>query len=145
MTYEAIHVREEKSNGVASDTYTGGVDNVNTLNTVKYNSITGASLSGNQVTLPAGTYEFVGCSSFGQRGRLSLYDATNSAYIIKGIPNPILGAAGGPHFHLRGIMELADTTAVEMHIRPNSTTANVACSFGSDPEVYGELMIRKVG
>jgi hypothetical protein len=52
---ELLHVRDEKSastNGGSSSTGT----QTRTLNTVVTNEITGASLSSNQITLPAGTY-----------------------------------------------------------------------------------------
>ena len=52
---QLFHVRDEK----AQDTHGGASSagaNTRDLNTVKTNEITGASLSSNQVTLPAGTY-----------------------------------------------------------------------------------------
>ena len=52
---QLLHVSDEK----AQDTHGGASSagaNTRDLNTVKTNEITGASLSSNQVTLPAGTY-----------------------------------------------------------------------------------------
>ena len=54
--FDLLHVRDEKSPNVAGGTSSGG-ENVRVLNTVKINEISGASLSANQITLLAGTYQ----------------------------------------------------------------------------------------
>lgn len=51
-----LHVRDEKSAGVNGGTFTAGAWRTRDVNTVKTNEISGASLSSNQITLPAGTY-----------------------------------------------------------------------------------------
>ena len=53
---QLLHVRDEKSTNTSGGAATGGSQHVRDLNTVKTNEITGASLSSNQITLPAGTY-----------------------------------------------------------------------------------------
>ena len=50
---QLFHVIDEQSGD--GGTFTGGTQ-TRTLNTVKTNEITGASLSSNQITLPSGTY-----------------------------------------------------------------------------------------
>lgn len=52
---QLFHVRDEKSQGTAGGDNIAGTQ-TRTLNTVKTNEITGASLSSNQITLPSGTY-----------------------------------------------------------------------------------------
>ena len=54
------HFREQQPSGTSSadGSVTGGAWNRRTLNTTVFNSILGCSLSGSQVTLPAGTYYF---------------------------------------------------------------------------------------
>ena len=49
---QLLHVRDEKANGTAGGTNIAGV-NIRDLNTIKTNEITGASVSSNQITLPA--------------------------------------------------------------------------------------------
>ncbi len=141
---QLLHVRDEKTAGTAGDTYTAGVETAHTLNTVKANTLVGASLSANQVVLPGGTYWIEGYASLGQRGRLSLYDATNGVYLAKGIPNPIIGPQGGPHVFVRGYVALSDVTAIELHVNPFFTTACGANNYGSDPEAYAELIVHKL-
>jgi hypothetical protein len=51
-----FHVRDEKSSGTTAGGFTSGSFQTRTLNTVKTNEISGASLSSNQITLPSGTY-----------------------------------------------------------------------------------------
>ena len=58
-TKPLLHVREEQANGVsghAGATFTASVWQTRFLNTIKTNEITNASVSGNTITLPAGTY-----------------------------------------------------------------------------------------
>lgn len=54
--YPMLIVRDEKSSGTNGGTFTSGAWQQRTLNTTSTNTISGASLSSNQITLPAGTY-----------------------------------------------------------------------------------------
>ncbi len=54
--YQTMHVVEEIAASGSSGTATSGSYFTRTLNTVVTNTITGASLASNQITLPAGTY-----------------------------------------------------------------------------------------
>jgi len=57
-----LHVRDEKANGTHGGTNSSGSFLTRTLNTVKTNEISGASLSSNQIILPSGTYYIQGRS-----------------------------------------------------------------------------------
>ncbi len=57
--YEILIIEDQKSPGTAGGTFTAGAWRTRDLNTVVENTITGASLSSNQVTLPAGTYRIM--------------------------------------------------------------------------------------
>lgn len=58
------HWREEQPSGSgATDTLVTGAYTTRTINTQKTNTITGASLSSSQITLPAGTFQVWGWSS----------------------------------------------------------------------------------
>lgn len=81
-----FHVRDEKTSGTNGGSSTGSADNDRDLNTVKTNEISGASLSSNQVTLPAGTY-YVNASApaYKTNGhRLVLYNISDGANAIIG-------------------------------------------------------------
>lgn len=56
MAPQMMVVVDEKASGTDGGSFTSGSWVTRTLNTVKVNTITGASLSSNGITLPAGTY-----------------------------------------------------------------------------------------
>ena len=81
-----LHVREEQASGVNGSATVAGW-NTRVLNTIKKNTITGASVATNIITLPAGTYDFA-CDAVGYvvSGHLiRLYDITNAASIDEGM------------------------------------------------------------
>ena len=51
-----FHAQDQKSSNTDGGTLTGGSFITRVFNTVVTNSISGASLSSNQITLPSGTY-----------------------------------------------------------------------------------------
>ena len=51
-----LHIQDQKPQGTNGGTFTSGAWRTRDLNTVLTNTITGASLSANQITLPAGKY-----------------------------------------------------------------------------------------
>ena len=51
-----LHIQDQKPQGTHGGTFTAGAWQTRDLNTVLTNTITGASLAANQITLPAGTY-----------------------------------------------------------------------------------------
>lgn len=53
---QVLIVVDEKTSGTSGGTFTSGAWRTRDLNTVRHNTIVGASLSSNQITLPAGTY-----------------------------------------------------------------------------------------
>ena len=51
-----LHIQDQKPQGTNGGTFTSGAWRTRDLNTVLTNTITGASLADNQITLPAGKY-----------------------------------------------------------------------------------------
>lgn len=144
---QVMQVQDQKANNTAGDTFTAGAYQASALQTVVGNSITGASLAANQVTLPAGTFEVdarIAASAGLQRA--AIYDATNTVYLIKGMNNPKASgsAPAGPYAFVRGVITLAAQTAIELHLRVTTTGAAEACNYG-EPEVYADMIIRKIG
>jgi len=82
---QLLHVRDEKDANTNGGTSSVGV-NTRTLNTVKTNEITGASLSSNQITLPAGTYYIEASAPLYRvyRCHAYLYNVTDSSNTIVG-------------------------------------------------------------
>jgi len=88
-----FHVQDQKAAGSHGGAGVAGV-NTRTLNTVLTNTITGASLAGNQVTLPQGTYDVTGSTSaFITNGAQSvLRNVTDSVDAIVGMSEYANGA-----------------------------------------------------
>jgi hypothetical protein len=53
---EFLHIQDRKASGSGGGTFTSGAFRTRDLNSVMTNTITGASLSTNRITLPIGTY-----------------------------------------------------------------------------------------
>ena len=82
---QLLHVRDEKAGANGGSCIAG--NQVRTLNTIITNEITGASLSSNRITLPAGTY-YIDAQApgfFCGRHRIFLYNYTDSSNIIIGL------------------------------------------------------------
>ncbi len=142
-----IHVQEQQNNGVNGGSVSAG-DNIRALNTLISNTISGASLSSNQITLPAGTYDVkaysVGYDCYGLRARL--YNVTDSA-------NAILGSvkyvnANAVSSDVIGRITIAATKVFELRFYAGRAVANtglgIALSDGQGNEIYSDVLIEKV-
>jgi len=80
-----IHVQDQKSSGTPGGSSIAGLQ-TRTLNTVVTNTITGASLASNIITLPPGTYRITArAPSFrSTRNKIMLYNDTDSTVIVVG-------------------------------------------------------------
>lgn len=85
LNLQFLHVRDEKASGTTGGSSIAG-NQIRTLNTVVTNTITGASLATNEVTLPAGTYRiFASAPAFiSVRHRLRLVNVTDAAVSLLG-------------------------------------------------------------
>lgn len=139
-----LHVRDEKSSGTAGTTYSAGAYQQHTLNTVVHNSVAGASLASNQVTLPAGDWQ-VNASVIVVNAvqRIAIYSVTDSSYLVLGLNNGTAGAVGGPGAYLVGTFTLAGPAVIELHWRGSNTGAALALSFG-DAEIYADVVFEKL-
>lgn len=145
-----LHVREEQASGtngtVATlNTYTNMV-----LNTVKTNTISGASLSGNQVTLPAGTYHIEGIVPYVERSaaqgraKCKIRNVTDSTDIIIGHSSASFYDGNGQWSFVSGRFTLAASKTISLMARLNAADKwGEACTHG-DIEVYSDLKIWKV-
>lgn len=85
MPTACMIVQDQKASGTAGGGSSAGT-NTRVLNTTSVNTITGASLASNQITLPAGTFDidaFAPCY-LGDYHKLSLYNVTDTATSIIG-------------------------------------------------------------
>lgn len=86
VSQQILHVRDEKAANVQGGTFTAGAYRTRDLNTVRTNTIPGASLANNQITLPAGEYIIDASAPAYSVGNnhAALYNVTDSAWITIG-------------------------------------------------------------
>jgi len=81
---QLLHIRDEKSAGTSGGSSVADTDNIRDLNTILTNEITGASLSSNQITLPAGTF-YINAKAHAyatRQHRLLLQNVTDSSVTL---------------------------------------------------------------
>jgi len=144
-------VQDKRASGTDGGTFNSGSWATRDLNTTLINNINGASLSSNQVTLPAGTYEITGRA--GATGvnlhkiRLNPISGTMFTAIIGTNENTTSGGTSTDvttWSSATGIVSLTATTVFELQHRCSTTQATigrgVAVTFGVD-ELYAEVVI----
>lgn len=150
-TGQIIHVRDEKTAGTAGGDFNSGAWRTRTLNTVMTNTISGASLSSNQVTLPAGTYDIKA------RGPINGTKQTKSRiYNTSDAADALIGATGYSHSAndtfddvlVWGRITIASSKTFELQQWCDTTvTTNgfgLPANIDSKVEVYAEFWAEKV-
>lgn len=147
---ELFHVRDEQASGANGGTFTSGAWRTRTLNTTVTNEITSASLSSNQISLPAGTYWISANASARQvdEHKTRLRNITDSSDILIGTPERSDASdPSTPRSFLFGRFTLAGTKTIEFQHQCQSTKSTdgfgQAVGF-SVVEIYSEVMIWKV-
>jgi hypothetical protein len=151
-----LYVREEQPNDTSAHgnaTFTAGVWSTRVLNTLILNEITGASVSTNQITLPAGTYYIEGTAPafFVSRHQTRVWNDTDSAEIVVGSSEYTQASGGGittiSSFSTK--FTLGATKTIEIQHRCGTTKATngfgIASNLGSTNEVFTQVRIWKVG
>lgn len=141
-------VRDEKTTSTQGGASSAG-SNTRVLNTQVINTITGASLASNQITLPAGTYEisFLAPCFAGDKHRARLYNVTDSTAALLGSTEVAPASAlVQSNSSARGVITITGTKTFEL--RHNIQSANgfglgVACADGLT-EVYASVFIEKI-
>jgi hypothetical protein len=141
-----FHARDEKTAGTAGGTSSSG-SQVRTLNTVVKNTIPGASLSSNNITLPAGTYQVrARCPQIGENPHQAfLQNVTDSATLFIGSSED--GYANGTtQSVVDGYFTLAATKVINLqhYILGGTATWGLGNASGSSlTEIYADIMIWK--
>jgi hypothetical protein len=147
---QLLQVRHETSGTTHGGDAAAATDNVRILNTVVTNEITGASLSSNQITLPAGTYyiNHVGFAYDCSSHRTLLYNITDSSVTLLGtnayadVNNQV-----GNHSFLKGRFTISSQKVFE--IRHYTDTANSTFGLGvagsdSRTNIFADVQLWKV-
>lgn len=148
-TAQVLHVRDEKSSGTNGGGSTAGSWQVRTLNTVVLNEISGASLSSNTVTLPAGTYEVYGRSpsAGGDQHKVKLRNTTDSTDTLIG-SSMSSATTNTTDSVVIGKFTIAGTKDFQLQYYCAVSSAVIGLGLGlgaSVVEVFGEVLIKKVG
>ncbi len=149
MSIGYMLLKDEKTSGTHGGSSAVGIQ-TRVLNTVSANTIAGASLASNQVTLPAGTYRIHGkAPAFVNSTKGFLYNVTDAANAIIGYNfNGIGGSASDQDqsdAFIDGRITIASTKVFEFRQYCSEVTASdglgASCSQGT--EVYTTLEIVK--
>lgn len=146
LTTSVIKVSERQANTVAgSAVTTGSIAFTRVLNTVDINTVTGASLASNTVTLPAGTYDvFIRAPVFQlQFGQAFLYNSSDSTYTLLGSNRAGASATATHDCIVTGRFTIATAKNFTVRNYVSGGTAPNAVSSGQG-EVYTEATFLKV-
>jgi hypothetical protein len=149
---QVLWVRDEKVSGSAAGDSVAGATVQRTLNTIKRNTITGASLSSNQVTLPAGTYRisFTAPAYCAGAHKAWLYNVTDGAVLLAGTSDYSGGAGSASASSRSGAIncEIVLAASKVLEVRHYTfATSSPGLGFASSSgqaEVYTELFVEKV-
>jgi len=144
-----LHVRDQKTSGTEGGTSISGTQ-VRTLNTVVSNGISGASLSSNQITLPAGTYDIFASVPAMSAPRHKAWLRTSGGSLI--VAGSSEGTAGSTSVVTRSLIKgrftLAVATVLEIAHYTSAALASTGLGYAGGaagiPEVYTDITIRKV-
>lgn len=144
-----LHVVDEKVSGTAGGSSVAGYQ-TRTLNTVKENSISGSTLSANQITLPPGRYQVSAFSPVTEanRSRVSLYNVTAAQYDILGsgtTSSPANNGAAVPR--LDGLIDIASSTDFELRHYCEQALVTSGLGFAmndGEPEQFAQVIITRL-
>jgi hypothetical protein len=126
---QLLHVIDEKPTQTQGGSLTSGTDNVRTLNTVKTNEISGASLSSNAITLTSGTY-YLDAKALNYKtasARLTWRNTTDSSNTIIGMMAYNNAGNGASTYNfISGRFTIAGTKVFNLEHRVQTTDANGA-------------------
>lgn len=143
-----LALADQRTAGTNYGALNSGV-NTRVINTVLLNEIVGASLSANQVTLPAGTYEIDALTTiYAVTGSISvLFNVTDAILAVSGLSVRVdASQAVNLPSPVRGRFTISSPKVFELRTNCGGTSGNgggVAASLGI-PEKYSDIMIRKV-
>lgn len=154
---QLIHIQDQKSSGTDGGTFTAGAWQTRDLNTTLTNEVTGASLTSNQITLPAGTYHieastpvFSGGSALSNH-QAKLRDTTGGADLILGTSEIVIQGAASTgasnRSFISGRFTLSVESVIEVQHQCTVTASNngFGAGAGFGTEVFTDVKVWKLG
>ena len=148
-----LHIQDQKPQGTSGGTFTAGAWRTRDLNTVLANTITGASLSANQITLPAGKYyaEAGSPAKDVNRHQARLYNISDSIEEITGASCQSYRATGSSTMvsisTVFGVINISEEKIFELQHQGQITKADYGFGFAANitTEVYSDIRIWRIG
>jgi hypothetical protein len=145
-----MFVVEEQAANTAGGSSTAGSFLTRVLNTIKQNTIPGAALSSNKISLPAGRYRIRADQPLRQ-GNLSqalIYNVTGAANLLIGLGGISQNSTNCEHIaKVEGDIVLAGTTEIDLRYQVGTGYATSglgsACNFGV-VETYSRVLVEKL-
>lgn len=143
------HFTYETGAGVSAGAATSGAWRQRPLTTIKTNNISGASLSSNRVTLPAGTYwSYFSAAFFGGTAEAEnrLFNVTDNVVVYKSLPSYGTGNVGMVT-GASGLFTLSGSRALELQYRVQTTVSSFGLGITntwSESNVFAEFVVFKV-
>lgn len=144
-----LHLQDQKPSGTAGGAFTSGAWQTRTLNTKVADEI-GSTLSSNQFTLPAGTYEIRAmvpgfrCVSH----KAKLYNVTDASDVLIGsatIAEPTVNVMSTSLIAGRFTLAGSKTLAIQHQCSSTRATDGFGSAAGfSSIEIYSDVIIRRV-
>lgn len=149
--YQIFHIQDQKSDGVSGGTFNASAWRTRTLNTTLTNTISGASLASDQITLPSGTYEInASVPAYAvDSHQAKLQNITTGISTVYGTSEYADNGGGGDtpaqtRSFIRSVFTITGITTyqVQHYCSVNGTFGNPV-NFGG-PEIYTDVFIRKL-
>jgi predicted ATPase len=144
ISVPSMHLQHQEAQNTDGGGITSGAWRTMTVNTQVTNTITGASLAANAITLPAGTYYLSASQNVSGTARSQARIRQTSgtpATLLTGISN----YAGNIEISVSGFFTLASSQTIELQVQVGSTSASngqgLADNFGT--EVYNNVLIQR--
>ncbi len=157
---QVLVVQDQKPSGTQGGTPAAANQTTQrVLNTVVYNSIAGASLAGNVITLPAGVYRVSGWAQVGNVGnaKSSLYNNTTNALVVAGTSQNLNDLTSAELFNIatifEGVVDILTPTSFDLRtytsLKGNTSSLpnsdfGYPVSLAGQPEIYSQVTINKL-
>jgi hypothetical protein len=150
VSYDYILLQDQKTSGTAGSIYSSNGWRKLNLNTIAHDDTGSVTVSSNNFTLPAGTYEISARSPFIRNGggsyygcRLRLYNETDTAVILYG--QSFIAEIPSPDSTLIGKFSISASKTLSIYLYPvGSNMTNQAAGITGVSEIYTQVELRKV-
>lgn len=143
-----IYLRDEKTSGTNGGTSTSATTHTRVLNTEVFDVNNNCTLSSNQFTLDAGTYDIMAFApAYNNAGRtkLRLYNVSDAVYTLEGHSGAV-AASSQDTLSLRGRFTIASTKTLELrhYFEVGFATQGLGLANSQGTEIYAEVLLKKV-